>query len=140
MTVPTALERQGDFSQSVDNNNKPLVIRDPLTQAPLPGNKVPANRIYAPGQALASFLPLPNTTGTGYNYTSQVSNQIPRREDLLRVDYNVTDKLRVFGHYIKNVQPVTSVYGAFVLGENLPLDNIQDSTPATVSRAAQHTC
>jgi hypothetical protein len=140
VTVPTALERQGDFSQSVDNNNKPLVIRDPLTQAPLPGNKVPANRIYAPGQALASFLPLPNTTGTGYNYTSQVSNQIPRREDLLRVDYNVTDKLRVFGHYIKNVQPVTSVYGAFVLGENLPLDNIQDSTPATVSRAAQHTC
>ena len=129
VTVPTALERQGDFSQSVDNNNKPLVIRDPLTQAPLPGNKVPANRIYAPGQALANFLPLPNTTGTGYNYTSQVSNQIPRREDLLRVDYNVTDKLRVFGHYIKNVQPVTSVYGAFVLGENLPLDNIQDSTP-----------
>jgi hypothetical protein len=129
VTVPTALERQGNFSQSVDNNNRPLVIRDPLTQAPLPGNIVPANRIYGPGQALANFLPLPNTTGTGYDYTSQVSNQIPRREDLLRVDYNVTDKLRVFGHYIRNVQPVTSVYGAFVLGENLPLDPIQNPTP-----------
>jgi hypothetical protein len=76
VTVPTALERQGNFSQSVDNNNRPLVIRDPLTQAPIPGNIVPASRIYGPGQALASFLPLPNTTGTGYNYTSQVSNQM----------------------------------------------------------------
>jgi hypothetical protein len=129
VTVPTALERQGNFSQSVDNNNRPIIIRDPLTQLPLTNNIVPASRIYAPGQALANFLPLPNTTGIGYNYTSQVSNQIPRREDLLRVDYNVTDKLRIFGHYIKNVQPVTSVYGAFVLGENLPLDQIQDLTP-----------
>lgn len=129
VTVPTALERQGNFSQSVDNNNKPLVIRDPLTQAPLAGNIIPASRIYAPGQALANLLPLPNTTGTGYNYTSQVSNQIPRREDLLRLDYNVNDKLRVFFHYINNVQPVTNVYGAFVLGENIPLDKIQDLTP-----------
>jgi outer membrane receptor protein involved in Fe transport len=129
VTVPTALERQGNFSQSVNNNNQPLIIRDPITQAPLPGNIVPASRIYAPGQALLNFLPLPNSTGTGYNYTSQVSNQIPRREDLLRGDYNITDKLRVFGHYIKNVQPVTDVYGSFVLGENIPLDSIQDPTP-----------
>src|SRR5580700_709516 len=33
VTVPTALERQGNFSQSLDNNNKPIIIRDPLTQA-----------------------------------------------------------------------------------------------------------
>ena len=32
VTVPTALERQGNFSQSVDNNGKALVIRDPTTQ------------------------------------------------------------------------------------------------------------
>ncbi len=31
ITVPTALERMGDFSKSVDNNNKPLVIKDPTT-------------------------------------------------------------------------------------------------------------
>src|SRR6202030_3414682 len=89
VTVPTALERQGNFSQSVDNNNKTLVIRDPITHAPLANNVIPASRLYSPGQALANLLPLPNTSGTGYNYTSQVSNQIPRREDLLRVDYNV---------------------------------------------------
>jgi hypothetical protein len=129
VTVPTALERTGNFSQSVDNNGKPLVIRDPNTQQPLPGNIIPASQIYAPGQALANLLPLPNTAGTGYNYTSQVSEQVPRREDLLRMDYNVTQSLRVFGHYINNTQPVVNVYGAFVLGETVPLDKINVDTP-----------
>ena len=32
--MPTALERQGDFSQSVDNNGNPMPwIRDPLLPA-----------------------------------------------------------------------------------------------------------
>jgi hypothetical protein len=127
--VPTALERLGNFSQSVDNNGKALTIRDPNTQLPVPGNIIPASQIYGPGQALANLLPLPNTGGVGYNYTSQVSEQLPRREDLLRVDYNVTQNLRVFGHYINNIQPVTYVYGSFVLGENVPLDKINVPTP-----------
>jgi hypothetical protein len=129
VTVPTALERMGNFSQSVDNNGKPLTIRDPNTQLPVPGNIIPASQIYAPGQALANLLPLPNTSGTGYNYTSQVSGQTPRREDLLRMDYNATQNLRIFGHYIKNIQPVVNVYGAFVLGENIPLDKINVPIP-----------
>ncbi len=129
VTVPTAPERQGNFSQSVDNNGNKLVIRDPNTQAPVPGNIIPASQIYKPGQALANLLPLPNTTGTGYNYSSQVSGQTPRREDLLRMDYNVTQNLRVFGHYINNIQPVVNVYGAFVLGENVPLVPITVAIP-----------
>jgi hypothetical protein len=127
--VPTALERTGNFSQSVDNNGKALIIRDPNTQIPVPGNIIPATQIYKPGQALASILPLPNTSGVGYNYTSQVSGQVPRREDLLRMDYNVTQNLRVFGHYINNTQPVVNVYGSFVLGETVPLDKIAVPTP-----------
>ena len=129
VTVPTALERQGNFSASVDNNGKPLTIRDPNTQIPVPGNIIPASQIYGPGQKLAELLPLPNTSGIGYNYSSQVSAQTPRREDLLRMDYNVTQNLRVFGHWINNTQPVTNVYGAFVLGETVPLDQIHVDTP-----------
>jgi hypothetical protein len=129
VTVPTALERVGNFSQSVDNNGKALVIRDPNTQIPVPGNIIPPNQIYGPGQKLAQLLPLPNTAGTGYNYTSQVSGQTPRREDLLRMDYNVTQNLHVFGHWINNIQPVVNVYGAFVLGETVPLAPIIVNTP-----------
>ena len=129
ITVPTALERQGNFSQSVDNNGKPLTIRDPLTQLPVPGNIIPASQIYKIGQNLANLLPLPNTNGVGYNYTSQLSAQTPRREDLLRIDYNASQNIRVFGHYIRNVQPVVSPYGSFVLGENIPLTQINDPVP-----------
>src|ERR1700692_455009 len=45
------------------------------------------------------------------------------------MDYNVTQNLRVFGHYINNTQPVVNVYGSFVLGESVPLDKIAVPTP-----------
>jgi hypothetical protein len=96
---------------------------------PVPGNIIPASQIYKIGQNLANLLPLPNTSGIGYNYSSQVSGQTPRREDLLRMDYNATQNLRIFGHYINNLQPVVSVYGSFVLGENVPLTKINVPIP-----------
>src|SRR5437667_4580002 len=38
--VPTALERSGDFSQTVDGNGNKLVIYNPATGQPFPGNKI----------------------------------------------------------------------------------------------------
>jgi hypothetical protein len=69
--VPTALERQGDFSQSVDNNNRPYnLIRDyqsglPCTATNTSGcfqdggvlGRIPANRLYAPGLAISARFP-----------------------------------------------------------------------------------
>ena len=128
-TVPTALERLGNFSQSVDNNNKAITIKDPTTGLPFPGNIIPASRLYAPGVALLNIYPLPNTAGTGYNYTSQLSSKLPRREDLLRLDYNATQNIRIFGHWINNVFPQVLPYGSFVLGPTVPITNITDSRP-----------
>ena len=48
-TVPTALERKGDFSQSVDNNGNSFTNKDPSTGSPFPGNVIPASSQYAPG-------------------------------------------------------------------------------------------
>jgi outer membrane receptor protein involved in Fe transport len=128
--VPTALERAGNFSKSVDSNGKPITIRDPNTQVALPGNIVPASELYAPGQALLNLFPQPNVTGqVGYNYTSQISGHTPRREDLVRVDYNLSQKLRVFGHYIGNSQPIVYPYGSFVLGINVPITPIDYPNP-----------
>ena len=42
-TLPSALERGGDFSQSV--NGTPVTIYDPSTNRPFPGNVIPASRI-----------------------------------------------------------------------------------------------
>ncbi len=128
--VPTALERQGDYSQSVDSSGKPVTIIDPQTSKPFPGNIIPSDRLYAPGQALLNLFPLPNVSGqVGYNYTSQISNSQNRREDLLRVDYNVSQNVRVFGHYINNAQPFIYPYGSFVLGINVPVVPIEYLNP-----------
>jgi hypothetical protein len=131
--VPTALERKGDFSQSLNNNGQKLTfINDPLNGAPFPGLVVPQNRLYAPGQALLNLFPLPNTPQvSNFNYTSQLPGEAPRQETLLRVDYNVTDKLRVFGHWIDNRQPIVAPYGAFVLGLNLPITPIANPEPGS---------
>jgi hypothetical protein len=113
--VPTVLERKGDFSQSIDNNARPIgvPILDPLSRQPFPGNVIPPTRIYQPGQALLNLYPLPNVTQTGnFNYTSQVPGQAPRRETLLRLDYNVTHKIRVFGHWVDDQQPTVAPYGS----------------------------
>ena len=152
LTVPTTAERAGDFSKSVDNNGNPFTIYDPNTSgctgspcynghSPFPGNVIPANRLYAPGIALMGILPAPNVANScaltpgvggcvkGYDYQSQVSDQYPRREDLIRGDYNVSSKARVFGHWINNNNTYTSQYGSFVLGSNTPLSPIEYANP-----------
>jgi hypothetical protein len=129
--VPTAAERKGDFSHSVNNNNVPLTfINDPLTQQPFPGMQVPTTRFYGPGLALLNLLPLPNTTQTAnFNYSSQLPGASPRRETLLRVDYNITNNLRVFGHWIDDQQPTVTPYGSFVLGLTVPVASIANPVP-----------
>src|ERR1019366_8315987 len=50
-TVPTALERQGDFSKSYNTNGSAITVNDPLSgKKALPGNVVPASRIDPIGQ------------------------------------------------------------------------------------------
>lgn len=133
ITVPTALERNGDFSQSLNNQGQPLgAIRDPLSGLPFPDARIPQSRIWAPGRALLNLLPTPNQeqrTFLNYNYETQISTRRPRREDLLRVDYNVTDNVRVWGHWVNNNNIFTSPYGSFVLGSNVGAFLIDDGRP-----------
>ena len=73
---------------------------------------------------------MPNNPGNkGFNYSSQISDSYPRREDLLRMDYNVSSKVRVFGHYIGNSDSLSSYYGSFVLGLTVPITPITDVRP-----------
>ena len=131
ITVPTALERTGDFSQSVDQTNTKIAILDPVTGLAFPNNVIPASRLYQPGIKLLNLLPLPNSSPAfkTYNFQSQVSDQYPRREDLYRIDYNMSSKSRLFGHYINNNNTYQSQYGSFVLGSNTPLSPIQYANP-----------
>ena len=116
-TMPTALERQGNFSQSVNPNGSPIVIKDPLTGAPFPGNIIPSNRFSPIGQAMLNLFPLPNTTDpTGqrqYNFTDVLSNTDPRTDKILRVDYNISSKDTLFVRLLQDYQ-AQSGYGAIL--------------------------
>ena len=56
-TLPTALERAGDFSQSFTPGGALIVVRDPVTNAPFPNNIIPSNRINKNGLALLNAMP-----------------------------------------------------------------------------------
>ncbi len=101
VTVPTALERQGNFSQTLDVSGKQVPVTDPLSKAVFPGNIVPQNRIDPSGQKLLQVFPSPNITDraiTKGNYNYNFLESIPgtRRFDTYRGDYNPTDKLRLY--------------------------------------------
>ena len=55
--MPTALERAGDFSQSVTPSGALISVRDPLTNAPFPGNRIPANRLDPRGPGVSQPVP-----------------------------------------------------------------------------------
>jgi hypothetical protein len=97
VTVPTALERTGDFSQSIDQNGALIAVTDPTTKQPFPGNRIPASRIDPNGQALSKIFPLPNfldrnISAGRYNYISQISGETPNRVDTWKSDYNISPR------------------------------------------------
>lgn len=113
--TPTALERQGNFSKSFQNNGTLTPIIDPTTGSPFPGNIIPAARITALGQAMLNFFPLPNFVGTGsqaniVNYFEAASATHPRRNDVLRVDVNPTAKLNGYFRYINDHDDMLALY------------------------------
>ncbi len=79
LSVPTQLERAGNFSQSLYTNGKLQTIYDPLTtvsngsggyvKTAFPGNIIPASRLNSIGLNMASYYPLPNAHASYYGAT-----------------------------------------------------------------------
>jgi hypothetical protein len=82
-TVPTAAERAGDFSGTLNSSGTPELIYNPFTTVQLPdgtytrqqfpGNKLPPGLINPVGAKMVSLYPLPNRQGEGPN---QINNFI----------------------------------------------------------------
>ena len=93
--VPTALERVGDFSQSVRPNGTLVPVIDPATGQAFPGNRIPANRIDSRGQAILNLFPMPSEAdpNAGANFiTQEPSIDWPRRQHMFRGDWRPTDR------------------------------------------------
>ncbi len=99
-TMPSALERNGDFSQTLDLSGKMVVIKDPTTNQPFPSNAIPANRINRYGQAMLKIFPLPNffdrsISGGNYNFRFLESTENPKTQNMLKMDYNPSASDRI---------------------------------------------
>lgn len=98
VTVPTALERIGNFSQSRNSGGTLPVVLDPLTGLQFPGNVIPTNRINKSGQALLNYYPLPNSptaTNPG-RYITQQSVDVPKHSYLFRFDIKPTNNDSIY--------------------------------------------
>jgi hypothetical protein len=113
VTVATALERQGDFSQS-GSNAKPVAaggtrvtVKDPLTGVAFPNNVIPSNRIVPSMQNYLNLFPLPNFVSPAnllvskgsYNYIYQESLHVPKWLNSARLDYNASEKTQLFARF-----------------------------------------
>jgi trimeric autotransporter adhesin len=73
--MPTALERAGDFSQTLTPQGTPVQVIDPATGLPIPNKQIPLSRISPQAQALLKLYPLPNLGGqVRYNFQVPLIN------------------------------------------------------------------
>ncbi|MFN3322977.1 MAG: carboxypeptidase regulatory-like domain-containing protein [Bryobacteraceae bacterium] len=111
-TLPTALERAGDFSQSLNRDGNLRAIFDPyttqvngnvVTRQPFAGNRIPASRIDPTSQRFINDLWTPNNPGVGpvgaNNFQAGFANRFRYWNFSNRTDANISDKWKVFGRY-----------------------------------------
>jgi hypothetical protein len=111
-TVPTAAQRNGDFSALLSQG---IIIYDPTTavrradgrieRQPFPGNLISSNRISQIGRNYMGYYPMPNQAGDAQGRNNYISTN-SRGDDFYsmnyRVDHNLTNKQRFFVRYSRN--------------------------------------
>src|SRR5215472_12824213 len=111
--VPTALERAGDFSQSVDANGNKVFIKDPTSTKPCNAttqsgcfssggrvNVIPANRMDGVAtNIINTFIPAANV-GTN-QWKGFVPSPFDTDEFLAKVDHSFSDTRRLTASYFE---------------------------------------
>lgn len=116
-TVPTALQRSGDFSQTFNAQGQQVVIYDPTTTraAPsgtgfvrdaFPGNRIPSSRFDPVAAKMLSYVPLPNIAGS----TPALINNLAWAQQFAinsnqwsaRLDHRFSDRHSLFGRVTRN--------------------------------------
>ncbi|HEX9000088.1 MAG TPA: carboxypeptidase-like regulatory domain-containing protein, partial [Blastocatellia bacterium] len=91
LTVPTELERKGDFSRSG------FTVTDPLTGQPFAGNIIPANRLDPVGARLVTFFPQPRNGQGRFVETSILNDRADQQT--IKLDHEVTRNYKVSAFY-----------------------------------------
>jgi hypothetical protein len=113
-TMPTDLERSGDFSRSLTRTGTLRTIYDPVTtvldvatntasRMPFPGNAIPANRIDSTSRRIMQDFWGPNNAGDDASGSNNFKASYPwpmkNANFSNKTDWNISDNLKVFGRY-----------------------------------------
>ncbi len=136
-TVPTLLQRQGDFSETKNAAGQVMTIYNPfdtfvnaqgnLERRPFPGNRIPTSMMDPIALQALSYFPLPNTPSTSItetnNWFGQGISQDVNRQMNFKVDQNFSGRSRLTGRYsyAPYTQTPPNIFGE--LGAAFPLNN-----------------
>jgi len=118
LSVPTELERAGDFSQTVFSGIRPIMY-DQLGSTRFDaasnttfrttllgegGIRIPASRIHPVSRAVLNFVPLPNRApqaGTSFvnNFVAAQNSLLNQDMFAIRVDHQFSDRHRIFSRF-----------------------------------------
>ncbi len=133
-TVPTALQRQGNFSQTFNPDGSLATIYNPFSttlqngqyvRTMFPGNIIPQNLFDPVAQKLLQYYPAPNRQGssiTGANNFVGTAG-LPTNSDqyTVKADHNINEQQRFFARWSQKRQ-FKQLEGAF-FGANNPGGN-----------------
>jgi hypothetical protein len=96
-TLPSDLERMGDFSQSIASG--PVTVFDPASGSAFPNNVIPAPRFDPASLGLTTLIPLPNQPGRVQNYQFLTSTPQDSNALGIRLGRSPSEKDRLSGSY-----------------------------------------
>jgi len=153
-TVPTLLQRAGDFSQTFTSGGALIRIFDPTTTVPgtggsgftravFPENKIPVNRIDPLTRKIMSYYPDPNlpfAPTLQANWTASFPQIVHTDKWFARADQNFGTKNRLFFRYGHQTTPRKSPYTNIAFpGEGTNGGGNQESYSHTAALSDTHT-
>ncbi len=145
-TVPTLLNRAGDFSALRNTSGQLVQIFDPATgntaatRQPFPDNRIPLTRFDPVAAAAMNYFPLPNRAGTSTNANNFVGasrNELARNIVVGRLDHQLRPSdLLTARYYINDAS--TNNSGTYGIPEADPLADITDVRVQSILGAWTH--
>lgn len=113
ISVPTTLQRAGDFSQTFNAQGQLMQLYNPyatvtaangnITRQPIAGNVIPASQFDPVAVKALSFLPTPNQPGAAFtntaNWFGQGINVSKSHQSTVKMDHNFSDRNRFSGRW-----------------------------------------
>jgi hypothetical protein len=125
LTVPTALQAAGNFSQTLNASGKLIPIYDPAStqvvngaqvRTQFPNNIIPASELDPVGLKVMQYYPLPNRPASNAaganNFSGNGSTQSPANYYMIKPEHTFSEKDKVSGYYmyVAGTSSINSVY------------------------------